>query len=387
MNISHPSITTTPHDISLLAATDVTSHAEQDQATLAAVVQGVLPDPLQSQVLLDAHGFIREASASAAGLLGYAAEDLRGRSLSDLAFDGWRDAAGVASARLRYGATETFQLALKGRSGRRSLVEMVVHASGEAAQGGTLLAWNERRAGARRPVAQQDLDQHLRMVYGLLQRHETERQQIATRLHDEYLPIAVMAKYLVEDALGQLASGNGAEAPGLLDNAVSCLRRLMSGIDGMSSAISPRILDDLGLMPALESLVRDQFPDTGEFSVQCRWNVTEQQIPPVLKLEIYRIVESALTNVRDHAHAANASVSISVTDGELRVFIEDDGVGFDTRTLSPLVGMPSSADTSSALSLGLASIRRRVEANGGRFVLDSSSKRHGTLVGGIWPQR
>jgi two-component system NarL family sensor kinase len=344
-----------------------------------------LPDPASAQVLLDAHGFIQEASVSAAHILGYSADDLRGRSLRDLASDGWQEAAGVAAARLRFGATESFELALKGRSGRRSLIEMLVAPTVTPKGGVTVLAWTERRTGARKAPAQSDLDQHLRVVYGLLQRQETERQQIATQLHDDLLPMAVMAKYIVEDVVGLLATDDTKDVPGLLDDAVSCLRKLMSGIDDMSAHISPRILEDLGLLPALESLVRDRFLAAGDVEVQCRWLASEAQIPANLKLDIYRIVETALVNVVQHSRAKNASVFLALENGDLRLLVEDDGIGFDPRVIDPRAIAGRSSTDAPTASVGIASIRRRVEANGGRFVLETQAHRGGTSIGGIWP--
>ena len=75
-------------------------------------------------VWLDRQDRIREATTSAAGMLGFEPRALVGLLLADLAAEGWRTAAEVAAARVRFGSTDSFELLLRGRSGRQTLVEM-----------------------------------------------------------------------------------------------------------------------------------------------------------------------------------------------------------------------------------------------------------------------
>ena len=162
---------------------------------------GLLPGSSAS-VWLDTEGRIRDASAAAASMLGYEPMALTGRTLIELAARDWRDAAEVASARVRYGATESFELLLQGRSGRMSLIEMaarpVVDAQGNAQA--FMLTWAHRRVGKRpgREAAEAELR---RLADALLRMREQERMDLATRLHDDLAPTLVMVKYLVEDAL------------------------------------------------------------------------------------------------------------------------------------------------------------------------------------------
>jgi len=97
-------------------------------------------------VWLDREDRIREATASAAAMLGYEAQALVGLQLADLAADGWRTAAEVAAARVRFGSTDSFELLLRGRSGRQTLLAMTARAQplpdGEP---GSVIAWSERR--------------------------------------------------------------------------------------------------------------------------------------------------------------------------------------------------------------------------------------------------
>jgi two-component system NarL family sensor kinase len=324
-------------------------------------------------------------------MLGYGVADLVGRSLADLAFDGWQDAAGVASSRLRYGATNPFELALRGRSGRRSLIEMTRGSSAHLVPDGQVcLLWEERR-GAARKADRAELEQQWQVVYELLQRQERERQQTVNTLHDTLVPTAVMAKYLLESASRTFDSSSDARLQAPLRQACQLLRDLLDGMRGISDSLRPRMLDDLGLYAALERLVQEQFSAPGAPRVQCAWRAPESDIPPSLRADIFRIVEAALSNVQAHAQASSATVSVAVVQSELRVFIEDDGLGFDVRPLGLVSeSLPGEwhhpTPQSRGVALGLNAMCRRVHAHGGRFVLESHGHRPlGVLVGGIWP--
>jgi signal transduction histidine kinase len=110
------------------------------------------------------------------------------------------------------------------------------------------------------------------------------------------------------------------EVRGLLDQVEGQLRRL-------SHELRPTILDDLGLLPALEFLAegiskRAALPITVE-----GWR--DGRLSPAIETILYRVVQEALTNVGKHAQATHASVQIQRRPGSILCSIRDDGVGFD----------------------------------------------------------
>jgi len=323
-------------------------------------------------IRLDAQGRISDATASAAAMLGFEPQELRGRSLKDLALEGWQAAADVASARVRFGATESFELALKGRSGRRTLVEMTARADAAGAAG-AVVAWSERRM--RRPAPTEADSELKRVAYGLLRTQEAERMRVALELHDEVAPIVIMVKYMIEDAMGKFGPEVPAESSAILNNAALRLRDVISELRRISTDLRPRLLDDLGLLPTLEWYCRGIEEALHGVRVECRLGVSEADVPEALKLDIFRIVQEALSNVIEHARARRAQVSLYFAMGELCVMIEDDGDGFD---------VASAASTrDGGLNLGLQSIRKRAEATGGRLQIDSGSP-SGTRIGAAW---
>ena len=324
-------------------------------------------------IRLDPQGRISDATVSAAAMLGFEPQELRGRSLKDLAIEGWQAAAEVAAARVRFGATESFELALKGRSGRRTLVEMTARAGADG-KDGAVVAWSERRV--RRSGGSQDAEADLkRVAYGLLRTQEAERMRVALELHDEVAPIVIMVKYMIEDAVGRLGPEAAVESGKILNDAAARLRDVISELRRISTDLRPKLLDDLGLLPTLEWYCRGVEEACSGVSVECNLAAAESQIPEALKLDLFRIAQEALSNVIAHANARRAKLSLHASMNELILLIEDDGEGFDLGT--------ASSKRDGGLNLGLQSIRKRVEATGGRLLLESAGQR-GTRIGGAW---
>jgi len=325
-------------------------------------------------VWLDRDDRIREVTASAAAMLGFEAPDLVGRQLADLAAEGWRTAAEVASARVRFGSTDGFELLLRGRSGRQTLVEMTGQSqpfpNGEL---GSVIAWSERRLRRRTRIEAKPGDVELRrLAYGLLQTQEAERMRVATELHDDVAPLVVMVKYMIEDAQARLARGAADEASEAMDGATARLRDVLSELRRISTNLRPRLLDDLGLGPTLQWYCRGFEEACQSVTVKCRLSAEERDIPEELKLEVFRIVQEALSNVAQHARANRVNVSLVRFREELRLTIDDDGVGFDTVRVAE-----------QGIGLGLHAIRKRVDATEGTLTLETAPHR-GTRVSASW---
>ena len=144
------------------------------------------------------------------------------------------------------------------------------------------------------------------------------------------------------------------EVRGLLDRIEDDLRRL-------SHELRPTILDDLGLLPALEFLADGIAKRTG-LPIEVGGS-THGRLPPVVETALYRIVQEALTNAVRHADAARVRVELQREPQAIRCSIADDGVGFDARTVLAHRGGPG---------LGLVGIRERLEAVRGSVQINSA---------------
>jgi signal transduction histidine kinase len=191
---------------------------------------------------------------------------------------------------------------------------------------------------------------------------EEEAKRIAHSLHDEagqFLACVHIALEEVGRELPPRFRKRLREIRGLLDQVEGQLRRL-------SHELRPTILDDLGLLPALEFLAegvskRAALPIT----VEGRRN---GRLPSAIETILYRVVQEALTNVSKHAQATHASVQIQRQPGSILCSIRDDGVGFDVPVVMKKKGQRG---------LGLVGIRERVAVIGGTLQIHSEPG-HGT---------
>jgi signal transduction histidine kinase len=148
-------------------------------------------------------------------------------------------------------------------------------------------------------------------------------------------------------------------------------------IENLRSIVSdlrPAALDELGLAPALESLVaRTQVAQgiTVRASIELSdVNEGSARLPPEIETTVYRLVQESLNNVIKHAGARSAEVAVRASNGSVSVEVRDDGAGFDP-------GAPSSG-------FGLAGMHERVELAGGSLTVSSTSG-EGTLVHALLP--
>jgi len=214
-----------------------------------------------------------------------------------------------------------------------------------------------------------------RVADGLLKMLESDRARVAGVLGDEIVSVMTMARYLIEDAAQRLARGEQEEASEALQNASARIRDATSQLLALCSQLRPRMLEDLGLLPALSGYFRDFSQENRAVFVSPRITVTESDIPAGLKLAIFRIVQAALSNVARHSKASAVRVFLSMFEDELRLGVEDNGVGFDVERWR---NRRNAHD-----GCGLGMIQRWVEISGGRCNIEAIP-RHGARVQAFW---
>src|SRR5207249_5646963 len=140
--------------------------------------------------------------------------------------------------------------------------------------------------------------------------------------------------------------------PDSLNEGIALKRRIIENL-------RPSALSNLGLVPALEALIDDM-----QQRLKLRVDVwlDDPKLAPPADLTVYRFVQEALTNAAKYAKAKKLSVSMRVDDERVRVEVADDGVGFD-------------AKASRVGHHGLAGLRYRVEAVGGKLRITSAPGR------------
>lgn len=186
----------------------------------------------------------------------------------------------------------------------------------------------------------------------LLRVQEDERHSLAHELHDQIGQLLTGLRF-------QLESARGAGPNSAVENALTITDELLRSVRAITLQLRPRLLDDLGLRPALEwhaNVFRNQ---TG-ITVELELSLPEKRFGPELEIAVFRMVQEALTNVARHSGASAASVTVTADDSVLHVEVSDRGTGFDVDHA-----------LSRHDSLGLAGLVERVRAAGGRLELFS----------------
>jgi signal transduction histidine kinase len=190
----------------------------------------------------------------------------------------------------------------------------------------------------------------------LLRVQEQERRRISRELHDETgQELMVIRLYL-----GMLESSVKARNPRVkIRETLDVVDQTINGIRRIIARLSPLLLQELGLIAAIRKEAKDLARDTG---VKSRVTVSDAigRMPPETEAAIYRVVQEALHNVAKHAQAQTVSIQMEQQNDELRLLIEDDGIGIQ--------GKYSSCR---GRSFGLAGIKERVGMLGGRVRINS----------------
>lgn len=193
----------------------------------------------------------------------------------------------------------------------------------------------------------------------MIEQHEEERRRLSRELHDETAQVFSAVKM----ELGVLRDTVHPAQAARLDQVLDLIDDGIRSIRSVTNDLRPSLLDDLGLLPALRSLVTD-FSDRSGI-------VTELVAPTVLpalsaeaELALFRALQEALSNITRHADASSVAITMTMRDSELHLRVHDNGRG------------PPSEDSADTFErnghMGLAGMRERISALGGqvRFTAD-----------------
>ena len=202
------------------------------------------------------------------------------------------------------------------------------------------------------------------MSLRLVEVQEQERRFLARELHDEAGQVLTGLKMVVDQSL--------LDAPEplreRLNQAVELINHLISRVRNLSLELRPQMLDDLGLIVALDWLFKRY---TQQTNIRVNFQRTElaSRLPPLLETAIFRIAQEALTNVARHARVSEVTVRLWVDRERVGLQVEDKGAGLDVE-----------AALAARASTGLSGMKERAELLGGEFTLDSKPGRGARLT-------
>ncbi|HET8746452.1 MAG TPA: CHASE3 domain-containing protein [Ramlibacter sp.] len=189
----------------------------------------------------------------------------------------------------------------------------------------------------------------------LQQVREEERGHLARELHDELGALLTAAKLDVARLKSRLGPQQAPEVSQRLQHLTEALNSGIALKRRIIEDLRPSSLANLGLTAALEILAREFSERSG---IEVASNLEPVQLDESTQLTVYRIVQESLTNVGKYAEARQVQIGVREYSNHVEVEIRDDGKGFDVRSTRPSTH-------------GLAGMRHRVEAAGGRLTLQS----------------
>jgi signal transduction histidine kinase len=201
-----------------------------------------------------------------------------------------------------------------------------------------------------------------RLSTRLLEAQEEERRSISRELHDQVGQTLSAVMVDAANLAGRIPPEDTISR-GYLDNIRNLADSSVNSIRNIALLLRPSMLDDLGLIAALEWQAREVSRRTG-INIQVKDENVPESLPDSVRTCVYRLVQEALSNISRHSGARNSTVSVRYADRELALTIEDDGSGFvPARTTG----------------LGLLGMQERVKRLGGRIEVQSAPGKGTTI--------
>lgn len=208
-------------------------------------------------------------------------------------------------------------------------------------------------------------EKYRRLALHLQTIREEERTKIAQDIHD-HLGQQLTALYFEFSSIRTMRNWSRKLIEERLDGINKLIDQLIESVQKISAELRPAMLDDFGLVSAIEYEVLEFQKRTG-IKTDLKINVPDLKFSKSTEIVIYRILQEALTNIARHSKATKVDVDLSVQNGDFRMIIEDNGVG-----------IPADKFTDPK-SIGLIGMKERAYSTNGDLQIDSEINK-GTKV-------
>lgn len=330
--------------------------AEREAAEISArrskeVYHGIFESVADGLLLADRDGRITDVNRAACEIYGYSAAELIGRDVVEIIHPDHRHLFAQVAEQILAGGNAHLEAANLHKDGSTIFIELRA----------TIFDFENTRKAlcvvrdlTAKKKAQEALDQEQRHLRRLLEMLEHDRQLVAYEIHDGFVQSLVGARMLLDMPCEQFQPNmidRFEKAVALLDRGIEEARRLISGQ-------RPLILDERGLMAAIEHLVCERQVDNGP-EIVYQDLVSFGRLAPPLETAIFRVVQEGLNNAERHSQSTKVRLRVAQMGDRLRVEIQDWGVGFDPAN----VGQDC---------FGLEGLRERARIFGGNTEIDTA---------------
>jgi PAS domain S-box-containing protein len=354
--------------------------AEEALRESEAMLRELFDSAPDTVVVVDGDGRIARANAQIQRMLGFTRDELVGRPVEVLLPErlrrshAWHREDYIAEPRIRpMGAG--LELFCRCKDGTELPVDIMLSPVGPAAGGQVIAVVRDitARKGAEEALKRRE-EELSALSASLLSVQDEERRRIARELHDSTAQnLAGLAMNLSLLAKAAVSVPDPAVHRILTDSralAEQCSREVRN----LSYLLHPPLLDDLGLAPALKSYIAGFSHRTG-IEVQLDVPPDLGRLAPEVETALFRIVQEGLTNVHRHSGSTRAAIRLTLTDGEVRLAVEDEGTG----------AVPRASEDGVRLGVGVPGMRERAQQLGGHMEIESG--RDGTTVIVSLPRR
>ncbi|MFZ5586350.1 MAG: PAS domain S-box protein [Thermodesulfobacteriota bacterium] len=312
-----------------------------------------LPDMVYE---MDANGRLTFVSNACVAILGYRPEEMIGKPRREYVVPEDRHKFDEERNRAAQGE-QMSNLALRHRAKDGSVRWLAIHSRGQFDREGGMVG----RRGVARDISQQVMaERRVReLSHRLINAQEEERKRVALDLHDEMGQLLSALKIGLQSFAQQHGDGDGGE----LARLIRLSQKIMDRIRALAYHLRPAILDNFGLVPALDDLC-ESLGESGLIRVDTHLEeVQEQALDSEAKTALFRFVQESLTNAVKHSGSDRAEVRLSQTGGRLRLSVRDFGRGFDVAEAMG-VGVESK-------HLGLVGMEERIRLINGSLNIES----------------
>ena len=307
----------------------------------------------------DLEGRIIEVNKACEKLLGHTENELLGRKASEFLKQDFLGLAQEVRNRLLGGETmdQRYEQVVERGDGSEAIVEIATRLI--YSDGKPVGYHNIGRDITDERKMRDNLRYYLRQV---LRAQEEERKRIARELHDD----TSQSLLLLIHRLDALMSNPGARLSRLATEDVTKLYRLsvdtLEGVRRYAQELRPSILDDLGLVAAVK-WVADNVSRERDIAINVEVSGSEYELSPEERLVLFRIAQEALTNIKRHSEASEASVTLDCGTEQTTLMVSDNGKGFEPPQML--------GDLTRIGGLGLTGMRERARLLGGTLNVES----------------
>jgi signal transduction histidine kinase len=243
----------------------------------------------------------------------------------------------------------------------------------ELEAGESQLAKKSARFSKQLAESRRQQKQSQQLAHQILLAQEEERREISRELHDEVAQIlaGINVRLAALRETGSISHKN-------LEKSIAQTQQMIEAsvivVHRYARKLRPAMLDDLGLIPALRSFIKE-LPHTKDLTIRLETTPEVETMDNMRRTVFYRVAQEALLNVVRHAEARTATISLVAIPKGIRLEIQDDGKAFE------MADMVATVDYQ---RLGLLGMKERVQMVGGKFYVESKPGK-GTNVRAVIP--